>query len=128
MMLKGIHHVAIICSNYQRSNHFYVHTLGLELVREIHRRHRGSWKLDLMVGGEYQIELFSFSDPPKRPSHPEACGLRHIAFEVDNVAVAAERFRRKGIEVEPIRGDEATGKKFTFFEDPDDLPIEIYEV
>ena len=127
MMLKRIHHVAIICSDYERSKHFYVDTLGLMVVREIHRRERDSWKLDLMVGGEYQIELFSFPNPPKRSSHPEACGLRHLAFEVENVEAAVENLRRRGVEVEPIRLDEITGRKFTFFLDPDGLPIEIYE-
>ncbi|HUZ46761.1 MAG TPA: VOC family protein [Terriglobia bacterium] len=126
-MLKRIHHVAIICSDYERSKHFYVHTLGLKIVQETHRRERNSWKLDLMVGTEYQIELFSFPNPPKRPTRPEACGLRHLAFEVDNVEETAEELARKGIRVEPIRVDETTGKKFTFFQDPDRLPIEIYE-
>ena len=126
-MLKRIHHVAIICSDYERSKDFYVHTLGLKVVREVHRREQNSWKLDLMVGNEYQIELFSFTNPPKRPTRPEACGLRHLAFEVDSAEQAAEDLVRKGVAVEPIRVDETTGKKFTFFQDPDGLPIEIYE-
>ena len=126
-MLKRIHHVAIICSDYERSKDFYVHTLGLKVVREIYRRERNSWKLDLMVGNEYQIDLFSFPNPPKRPTRPEACGLRHLAFAVDNVEQTAEDLVRKGVAVEPIRVDETTGKKFTFFQDPDGLPIEIYE-
>jgi len=126
-MLKRIHHVAIICSDYERSKHFYVRTLGLKVVREIHRRERNSRKLDLMVGNQYQIELFSFPNPPTRPTRPEACGLRHLAFEVENVEEAVEDLRRKGVEVETIRVDETTGRKFTFFQDPDELPIEIYE-
>lgn len=127
MMLKRIHHVAIICSDYERSKRFYVETLGLKIVREIYRTERGSWKLDLAVGSEYQIELFSFPDPPKRPSRPEACGLRHLAFEVDDVEKAAADLRQKGVPVEAVREDEATGRKFTFLPDPDDLPIEIYQ-
>jgi glyoxylase I family protein len=126
-MLKRIHHLAIICSDYTRSKRFYADTLGLRVVREIERPERNSRKLDLLVGDEYQVELFSFPNPPKRLSRPEACGLRHLAFEVDNVEEAAASLRRKGVEVEPVRVDETTGKKFTFFHDPDDLPIEIYE-
>jgi glyoxylase I family protein len=126
-VLKRIHHVAIICSDYKRSKHFYVKTLGLKVVREIHRRERNSRKLDLMVGNEYQIELFSFPNPPKRAMRPEACGLRHLAFEVEDIEEAVEGLRQKGVEVETIRVDETTGRKFTFFQDPDGLPIEIYE-
>ncbi|MEJ2008084.1 MAG: VOC family protein [Acidobacteriota bacterium] len=128
MILERIHHVAIVCSDYGRSKHFYVDTLGLEVVREVYRGERDSWKLDLRVGDEYQIEIFSFPNPPKRPSSPEACALRRLAFEVDNVEEAATKvLMRKGIRVEPLRVDETTGRKFTFFPDPDDLPIEIYE-
>lgn len=127
MMLKRIHHVAIICSDYERSKRFYAETLGLKIVRETYRKGRNSWKLDLTVGDEYQIELFSFPLPPKRPSHPEACGLRHLAFEVDDVEESVADLRQKGIPVEPLRVDEATGRKFTFFPDPDGLPIEIYQ-
>jgi len=126
-MFKRLHHVAIICSDYDRSKRFYVETLGFEIVREVYREERRSFKLDLKVGGAYQIELFSFPGPPARVSRPEACGLRHIAFEVENVEDAARRLTAKGIDVEPIRTDEFTGKRFTFFSDPDDLPIEIYE-
>lgn len=127
MMLKRIHHVAIICSDYERSKRFYVETLGLQIVRETYRNERRSWKLDLAVGSEYQIELFYFPNPPKRPSRPEACGLRHLAFEVDDVEESAAVLKEKGVQVEPIRKDETTGRKFTFFPDPDDLPIELYQ-
>jgi len=126
-MLNRIHHIAIICSNYPRSKHFYVDLLELEIVSEIYREDRKSFKLDLQVGDQYQIELFSFPDPPARVSDPEACGLRHIAFEVDSVRDMAQRLSARGVEVEPIRIDEATHKSFTFFRDPDGLPIEIYE-
>ena len=126
-MFNRIHHIAVICSDYARSKLFYVDTLGFEVVRETYRDERRSFKLDLKVGGTYQIELFSFIDPPERISSPEACGLRHLAFEVDNVQEAARELIGKGIEVEPIRVDEHTSKRFTFFRDPDNLPIEIYE-
>jgi glyoxylase I family protein len=126
-MFNRLHHIAIICSDYPRSKHFYVETLGLTIVREVYREDRRSFKLDLQVGHEYQIELFSFPDPPERISAPEACGLRHIAFEVDNVQETARRLSARGVEIEPIRVDEATNRAFTFFRDPDDLPIEIYE-
>jgi len=126
-MFNRIHHIAIICSNYPRSKHFYVDLLELEIVSEIYREDRKSFKLDLQVGDQYQIELFSFPDPPARVSDPEACGLRHIAFEVDSVRDMAQRLSARGVEVEPIRIDEATHKSFTFFRDPDGLPIEIYE-
>lgn len=126
-MFNRIHHIAIICSNYPRSKHFYVDLLELEIVSEIYREDRKSFKLDLQVGDQYQIELFSFPDPPARVSDPEACGLRHIAFEVDSVRDMAQRLTARGVEVEPIRIDEATHKSFTFFRDPDGLPIEIYE-
>ena len=126
-MLNKIHHVAIICSDYGRSKQFYTETLGLDIIKESYRAHRDSYKLDLSLNGEYIVELFSFPNRPKRPSRPEAQGLRHLAFEVENVELAAKHFEEKGIEVEAIRIDEYTGKKFTFFADPDDLPIEIYE-
>ncbi len=126
-MFNRLHHVAIICSDYSRSKHFYVEILGLKIVREIHREDRRSFKLDLEVGGSYQIELFSFPDPPARVSRPEACGLRHIAFEVDDVRDTAERLKARGVEVASIRIDHATNKPFAFFQDPDGLPIEIYE-
>jgi glyoxylase I family protein len=126
-MLGRIHHIAIICSDYAKSKRFYVEILGLKIVREIYREERRSYKLDLQVGDQYQIELFSFPNPPARPSRPEACGLRHLAFEVDDVQAAARIISDRGIQVEPIRVDSTTGKSFTFFADPDDLPIEIYE-
>lgn len=125
-MFSGIHHVAIICSDYEKSKRFYVETLGFEVVREIYREERRSFKLDLKVGAKYQLELFSFPNSPNRVSSPEACGLRHIAFEVDDVHKVAIALAEKGVEVESIRMDEHTNKYFTFFRDPDGLPIEIY--
>jgi glyoxylase I family protein len=126
-MFDRIHHVAIICSDYTRSKRFYVEILGFEIIREVYREDRRSFKLDLKVGDQYQIELFSFPNPPSRPSSPEACGLRHIAFEVQDVKESARRLSGLGVGVEPIRVDEGTNKCFTFFRDPDGLPIEIYE-
>jgi glyoxylase I family protein len=126
-MFRRIHHIAIICSDYEKSKRFYVEKLGFEVVCETFREERASYKLDLRVGGAYQIELFSFPNPPARLSLPEACGLRHIAFEVDNVQETARVLMAKGIQVEPIRLDEFTNKSFTFLRDPDNLPIEIYE-
>jgi glyoxylase I family protein len=125
-MLGRIHHVAIICSDYAKSKRFYSEILGLKVLREIYREERRSYKLDLQVGDHDQIELFSFPNPPARPSRPEACGLRHLAFEVDDVEATARTISGRGIDVEPIRIDQTTGKAFTFFADPDDLPIEIY--
>lgn len=122
-----VHHIAIIASDYEKSKHFYTQILCLQIIREVYREARDSYKLDLAIGENYIIELFSFPNPPARPSRPEACGLRHLAFEVENVAEAKQNLEEKGIEVEPIRIDEFTGKKFTFFADPDDLPIEFYE-
>ncbi|MCC3356876.1 VOC family protein [Bacillus sp. REN16] len=127
MKINRIHHIAIICSDYVKSKDFYVNKLGFTVVNETFRADRGSYKLDLAVGDTYQIELFSFMDPPKRPSYPEAAGLRHLAFEVDDIEEAVGELKSKEIEVEDIRIDEVTGKKFTFFSDPDDLPLEIYE-
>lgn len=126
MILNKIHHTAIICSDYEKSKHFYVDILGLKIIREVYRKERNSYKLDLSIG-ESQIELFSFPSPPKRPSYPEARGLRHLAFEVNNIEDVTCELQRNGIETEPIRIDELTGKKFTFFSDPDELPIELYE-
>ena len=127
LALKGVHHIAIICTNYERSKKFYTETLGFTILQEHYRSERKSFKLDLALNGKYVIELFSFPDPPSRPSRPEAAGLRHIAFEVDNVEKAAELLRQRNVEVEPVRIDEYTKKKFTFFQDPDHLPIELYE-
>lgn len=127
MILNKIHHTAIICSDYEKSKHFYVDILGLKIIREVYREERKSYKLDLSIG-ESQIELFSFPNPPERPSYPEARGLRHLAFEVNNIKDVICELERNGIETEPIRVDELTGKKFTFFSDPDELPIELYEI
>lgn len=126
-MLKKIHHIAIICSDYEKSKEFYVNKLGLEILAEVYRKERDSYKLDLALNSEYIIELFSFPNPPVRPSRPEARGLRHLAFMVENVEKVKSELESKGIDSEPIRIDEFTGKKFTFFEDPDGLPLEIYE-
>ncbi|WP_164363025.1 SMU1112c/YaeR family gloxylase I-like metalloprotein [Sulfuriroseicoccus oceanibius] len=126
MQLQGIHHVAVICSDYQRSKTFYTEVLGLRVVAETHRKERGSYKLDLALADGTQIELFSFPSPPPRPTQPEAQGLRHLAFAVADLEAAAAELRRHGIEVEPIRQDELTGRRFTFFRDPDDLPLELY--
>ncbi len=127
LKINKVHHIAIIASDYQKSKYFYTEILGLQIVREVYREARDSYKLDLAIGENYVIELFSFPNPPARPSRPEACGLRHLAFEVEDVAAAKQNLESKGIEVEDIRIDEFTGKKFTFFADPDDLPIEFYE-
>ena len=127
MLLNRIHHVAIICSDYEKSKHFYMQVLGLRIVREVYRAERQSYKLDLAVGDNYQIELFSFPDPPARPSRPEARGLRHLAFEVDNLEENIRHLTTHGIETEPVRVDEWTGKRFTFLADPDGLPVELYE-
>lgn len=127
LKINKVHHIAIIASDYQKSKHFYTEILGLQIVREVYRETRDSYKLDLAIGENYVIELFSFPNPPARPSRPEACGLRHLAFEVEDVAAAKQNLEARGIEVEEIRIDEFTGKKFTFFADPDDLPIEFYE-
>jgi glyoxylase I family protein len=127
MKLKKIHHIAIICSDYEKSKDFYVHILGLKPIREVYRAGRDSYKLDLEVNGQYQIELFSFPNPPARPSYPEAAGLRHIAFEVEDMEEAVSYLTKKQVNVEPFRVDPLTGKKFTFFTDPDGLPIELYE-
>jgi glyoxylase I family protein len=126
-MLNRIHHVAIICSDYNRSKDFYVNILGLTIVAEAYRAERKSYKLDLAVNGLYQIELFSFEHTPERPSRPEARGLRHLAFAVDNLQEGIDRLQAKGVSTEPIRIDEFTGKRFTFFSDPDGLPLELYE-
>ena len=127
LKLNQIHHIAIICADYEKSKHFYTDLLGFKIIREVYRKERLSYKLDLEVGNQYQIELFSFPNPPERTSHPEACGLRHLAFEVDEIEQAVDYIKQKGISVEPIRIDEFTGKCFTFFADPDGLPIELVE-
>ena len=127
MKTTRIHHVAIICSNYERSKKFYTEVLGFQIINEVFRAQRNSYKLDLRVGDNCQIELFSFPSPPDRVSKPEACGLRHLAFEVDDIDQAVWELKSQGVEVENIRIDEITGKKFTFFQDPDNLPLEIYQ-
>lgn len=126
-MLKGIHHIAIICSDYQKSKLFYTEVLGLKIVREVYRAERQSYKLDLALNELYVIELFSFPNPPKRISRPEATGLRHLAFSVDDLDAIINQLSKLNISSEPIRMDEFTGKRFTFISDPDDLPIELYE-
>ena len=126
-MLRRIHHAAIICSDYERSKRFYVETLGLKIVAENFRPERQSYKLDLELPDGSQIELFSFPHPPIRPSYPEARGLRHLAFEVADVARCKAELETKGIAVEPIRVDEHTNKRFVFFADPDGLPLELYD-
>ncbi|PRY37595.1 glyoxylase I family protein [Spirosoma oryzae] len=127
-LLKAIHHVAIICADYERSKQFYTETLGLTIVQETYRAERQSYKLDLAVNGHYQIELFSFPNPPARPSKPEALGLRHLAFAVTDIDAAIADLNSKGVETEPVRIDDLTGKRFTFFADPDGLPLELYAV
>ncbi|MFI3273419.1 VOC family protein [Vibrio sp.] len=126
-MLKGIHHAAIICSDYQASKRFYTEILKLEIIAENYREARQSYKLDLALPNGAQIELFSFPDAPERPSFPEAQGLRHLAFCVDDVQQVKSYLEGHGIDVEPIRVDEFTGKSFTFFADPDGLPLELYQ-
>jgi glyoxylase I family protein len=127
LRLKHIHHVAIICTNYEQSKHFYVDVLGLTVLQEVYRAERQSYKLDLEIAGQYQIELFSFPNPPARPSRPESAGLRHLAFAVDNINDAVTHLQNYGVITEPIRVDEYTQKRFTFFADPDGLPLELYE-
>ena len=127
MLLNKIHHIAIICSDYARSKAFYTEILGLKVIREVYRETRQSYKLDLELNGQYVIELFSFPAPPPRPSRPEALGLRHLAFEVDDLDVVVAYLQQHGCVVEPIRVDEFTEKRFTFVADPDGLPIEFYE-
>lgn len=127
MELKKVHHIAIICSDYAKSKAFYTEILGLQIIREVYRKERDSYKLDLSLHGTYLIELFSFPNPPERPSYPEAAGLRHLAFAVEELELAVRELNDKGVHVEPIRIDTITGKKCTFFQDPDGLPLEFYE-
>ena len=126
-MINKVHHIAIICSDYQKSKKFYTEVLGLDIIREVYRENRDSHKLDLELNGTYIIELFSFPDPPQRVSRPEATGLRHLAFEVNDLEKVIAHLEKFKIEVEPIRIDEFTDKRFTFIADPDNLPIEFYE-
>ena len=128
LKISQIHHIAIICSNYEKSKQFYTQVLDFEIEAEVFREARNSWKLDLKVAGQYQIELFSFPDPAPRPSRPEACGLRHLAFAVDDLDEAILFLSTKNVQTEPIRVDKFTGKRFTFFADPDGLPLELYKV
>lgn len=127
MKLSKLHHLAVICSDYERSKRFYCEVLGLPVVSEVYRAERDSYKLDLAVPGGVQIELFSFPATPARISHPEACGLRHLAFAVADLDHEVAGLMAKGVAVEKIRLDELTGKRYTFFADPDGLPIELYE-
>ena len=126
MNLNLIHHIAIIVSNYEISKNFYVNILGFEILRENYREERDSYKLDLKIGNS-EIELFSMSECPKRLTRPEACGLRHLAFRVNNIEDVIAELNSKGIDTEPMRIDEYTGKKLTFFNDPDGLPLELHE-
>ncbi|NJR23765.1 MAG: VOC family protein [Richelia sp. CSU_2_1] len=127
MKIKEIHHVAIICSNYEVSKKFYVEILGCSIIKETFRSDRNSYKLDLRVGNGAAIELFSFPNPPDRVNNPEACGLRHLAFAVEDIEASVNYLKSQEVAVEEIRLDEITGKRFTFFRDPDNLPLEIYE-
>lgn len=128
MQIEKLHHIAIICSDYQKSKQFYTEILGFKIENEVYRQERKSYKLDLSLGGQYSIELFSFPNPYQRPTRPEATGLRHIAFGVKDIEKEIQFLTSKNITTEPIRIDEYTNKKFTFFSDPDYLPIEIYEL
>ena len=127
LRLNAIHHVAIICSDYETSKRFYTEILGLTVLTETFRAERQSYKLDLAVNGQYQIELFSFPNPPRRPSRPEALGLRHLAFAVANLDAAVTYLNQQGVTTELIRVDSLTGRRFMFFADPDGLPLELYE-
>ena len=125
-LLPAIHHVALICADYARSRAFYSETLGFRIVREVYRAERDSWKLDLEVSPGVSLELFSFPSPPPRPSRPEAQGLRHLAFAVPDIERVIAALRERGVACEPVRVDEYTNRRFTFFADPDGLPIELY--
>lgn len=124
--LNKVHHIAIICSDYAASKRFYTEILGLTIIQEVYRNERQSYKLDLALNGNYCLELFSFPNPPQRPSRPEAAGLRHLAFEVDDIDTTRAYLLKQNIEAEAIRVDEYTGKRFFFIADPDALPIEFY--
>lgn len=127
MKLNSIHHIAIIVSDYVLSKDFYVNKLGFSIIRENYREARNDWKLDLRVNETTELEIFGVVNPPKRVNHPEAAGLRHLAFNVDCIEDAVKELEEKGIEVEPVRYDDFTGKKMTFFHDPDGLPLELHE-
>ena len=126
-LLPAIHHVALICSDVARSKKFYSETLGFRILREVYRAERDSWKLDLEVSPGVSLELFSFPSPPPRPSRPEAQGLRHLAFAVPDIDKVIATLLDRGVACEPVRVDEYTNRRFTFFADPDGLPIELYE-
>ncbi len=126
--LQSVHHIAVICSNYQVSKRFYTEILGCNIVKETYRAERDSYKLDLAIQDIYTIELFSFPNPPARNSRPESCGLRHLAFSVKDIEASITALAARGVSCEPIRIDEITNKKFTFFSDPDGLPLELYEI
>jgi glyoxylase I family protein len=126
-LINRVHHIAIICSDYDRSKSFYTQVLGCTILAEVYRAERQSYKLDLAINGQYAIELFSFPQPPARPSRPEAAGLRHLAFEVDDIQTTIAHLQQHNVATEPIRVDEYTGRLFTFFSDPDGLPLELYE-
>ena len=125
--LNRLHHIAIICNDYEKSKRFYVDVLGFKVEREVYRENRQSFKLDLTLNGQYLIELFSFPNPPIRLTRPEATGLRHLAFEVDDLDESVQTLNENSVDVEPIRVDEFTNKRFTFLFDPDRLPIELYQ-
>jgi glyoxylase I family protein len=128
MLLLRFHHAAIICSDWERSRHFYTEVLGLRPMAEHFRAARNSWKLDLALPDGSQVELFSFPNAPPRPSYPEAQGLRHLAFAVADVAACKQHLESLGVATEALRVDEYTGQRFVFFADPDGLPLELYEV
>ncbi|MBT2869177.1 VOC family protein [Chromobacterium violaceum] len=127
MHITGLHHVAIIASDYARSRDFYCRILGLKMIAENWRADRQSWKLDLALPGGGQLELFSFPAPPPRPTRPEACGLRHLALATADAEAARAHLRDRGVSVEALRMDEYTGARFFFCADPDGLPIEFYQ-
>ena len=128
LALRQVHHIAVIGSDYAASKHFYCDILGFTLLGEFYRAERDSWKADLALNGQYSIELFSFPSPPARVSRPEACGLRHLAFSVDNIEQAIQHLQNAGVVCEPVRIDPYTQSRFTFFSDPDWLPLELYEL
>lgn len=127
MNLSAVHHIAIIVSDYETAKDFYVNKLGFPVIRENYREERKDWKLDLQLSDTTELEIFAVENPPCRVNYPEACGLRHLAFCVNNVEETVKELKELGIECEPIRTDTYTGKKMTFFHDPDGLPLELHE-
>ena len=127
MKLNSVHHIAIIVSDVERAREFYIKKLGFEVIRENYRKERDDWKLDLRVDEHTELEIFAEKNPPKRVNRPEACGLRHLAFRVESVEETVKELAEMGIECEPIRTDNFTGEKMTFFFDPDGLPLELHE-